>query len=67
VLKHGIPSSSSSTTLADNSKYLVKELTDLNAKEIELQESRRTISTYKTEINLFKYHIGEKEKNLKKV
>jgi predicted RNase H-like nuclease (RuvC/YqgF family) len=67
VLKQGIPSSSSSSTLADNSEDLVKALTDLNAKEIELEESRRTISTYETEINLLKDHIGEKEKQLKKV
>jgi hypothetical protein len=39
----------------------------LNATKIELKESRRTISTYETEINLLKDHIGEKEKQLKNV
>jgi hypothetical protein len=67
VLKQGIPSSSSGSTLAYSSEDLVKALTDLNAKEIELEELRRKVSTYETKINLLKDHIGEKEKKLKKV
>jgi chromosome segregation ATPase len=67
VLKQGIPSSSSDGTFAGSSEELARALTDLNAKEIELDESRRTVSTYETEINLLKEHIGEKERQLKKI
>jgi chromosome segregation ATPase len=66
VLKQRIPSSSSNGTFAGSSEELGRALTDLNAKEIHLDESRRTISTYETEINLLKEHIGEKKMQLKK-
>jgi len=67
VLKHKISSSSSDGTFAGSSKELARELTDINAKEIELDESRREVSTYEVEINILKEHIGEKERKLKKI
>jgi predicted RNase H-like nuclease (RuvC/YqgF family) len=67
VLKQGIPSSPSYDTFAHNSEELARELTDLDAKEIQLDEARREISTYETEINLLKENIGKKERQLKKI
>jgi len=67
VLRQGIPSSSSSETLIRSSEYLFKDLIDLNAKEIELEQLKKTLSTYEIEINILRDHIGGKERHLKKL
>jgi len=51
VLKQGIPTSSSDGTFAGSLEELARALTDLNDKKIQLDESRRTILTYETEIS----------------
>ena len=67
VLKQGIPSSSSDGTFVGKLEELVRELTNIYSKDIQIDKSRRIVSTYETKINLLKEHIGEKERQLKKI
>jgi hypothetical protein len=64
ILKQGSSSSQGSTS-ADSSDDLVKDLAELNFKEIELEKSKKEVSTQNDEIKILRDQIAERDKQLK--
>jgi hypothetical protein len=63
-LKQGSSSSQGSTSV-DSSDDLVKALAELNFKEIELEKSKKEVSTQNDEIKILRDQIAERDKELK--
>jgi hypothetical protein len=60
-LKQG-PSSSQASTSTDSSDDLVKALAELSFKEIEVEKSKKEVSTHNDEMQIIKDQIAERDK-----